>query len=355
MVSQRRELVGESVRVYSKQGESLQVNLRFAGIDDSEAIIELLKKQHGTNYPKKMYDPDYLRDRIELEDLQIALAVTDSDGIIGLIGTNRDNLFLGSIALIMLVIKLESRGFGLGKILPEFLLQSTDQDRYSSIYGHCMTVDVITQTNLSRLGCNLTGILLNGCIHDRMSEYARRISPALPFKEALVVTCLPRAKTEAGPLYGSAYAGYISAVYRRLGVAFTLHEGVRPPDALVSDLTVHQEEEQKYAEFFLTHTGLDFSDRIRRMLNQYSGREQTFNGFVNLNDPGCPYACGILEDLGFFFSGLQPLSGPYEYAIMHYSPFLEVPFEQLAIVSDFKESFDYIWNKYKEARNGRKD
>lgn len=347
--------MGESVMAFNKQGESLKINLRFANANDVESIIILLKKQHGTNYSKKMYNPDYLCNKVELGNLKVVIAESEDGQIIGIIGSNNDNPFKGSVAFIMLVVNLGYRGFGLGKILQNFLLKSTEQDAYTCIYGHCMTVDTITQFNQIRFGCTLTGILLNCSIHDREAEYIRNIPVAFPFKDALVVACLPRTKRDAGLLYGHLYSTYILDVYAKLGVAYTLSDDVIRPNAPLSDVSWEQDGDQRYCEFFTVAAGLDFADRIKEMIGQYPDRDQTFNGFINLNDPGCPYACRILEDFGFFFSGLQPLSGRYEYVIMHYSPFLEVPFERLAIVSDFKEYFDYIWNKYKEKPNDRKD
>jgi GNAT superfamily N-acetyltransferase len=346
-MKKKGDMMGESVALFNKQGESLKVDLRFANAGDSENIISLLKNQHGTNYSKKMYDPDYLRNKIELGSLRVVLVESRNDGIVGIVGSNSENAFKGGIAFIMLVVNPRYRGFGLGKILQDFLLKSTEQDAYTCIYGHCMTVDTITQSNQLRFGYTFTGILLNCCIHDRGAEYVRDTNITLPFKDALVVACLSRAKRDAGLLYGYPYSRYISDVYTKLGVAYTLAEDVSRPDALVSDVFWEQDDDQKYAEFFTAAVGLDFADRIKKMIGQYPAREQSFNGFINLNDPGCPYACRILEDYGFFFSGLQPLSGRYEYAIMHYSPFLEVPFEKLAIVFDFKEQFDYIWDKYR--------
>jgi hypothetical protein len=88
------------------------------------------------------------------------------------------------------------------------------------------------------------------------------------------------------------------------------------------------------------------------MLSQYGALEnQDFNALINLNDPGSPGACCMLEERGFFFTGLQPLAGSYEYMILHYSPAIAVPFERVMVIPEFEEQFKYIQTKYKEARH----
>jgi hypothetical protein len=100
--------------------------------------------------------------------------------------------------------------------------------------------------------------------------------------------------------------------------------------------------------------GNDFKDILNKMLEQHSGvANQTFTVFLNLNDPACPQACRLLEERGFFFTGIQPLSGAYEYLLMHYSPSLPVPFDQIAVVPEFKERFEYIHYLYQEATHGQ--
>jgi hypothetical protein len=106
-------------------------------------------------------------------------------------------------------------------------------------------------------------------------------------------------------------------------------------------------------ELFVHEAAADFAGIPARILGQYGALEgQTFNAFINLNDPGCRYACRILEEQGFFFTGVQPLAGKNEYVLMHYSPSIPVPFDKIMVIPEFKNQLEFIQDRYKEAQNG---
>jgi hypothetical protein len=215
-----------------------------------------------------------------------------------------------------------------------------------------MTLDIVSQKTHLEFGFHMTGLLLNDYFHDTTAEYLVGVS--LPVKYNVVVACLPQAKHNADPLYvPRAYGDYITGVYKSLGVAFSLRDG-KYPVPLHSVYTLSDIKEHLHCELIVSKPGNDFKDILDKMLEQYSGLEnQSFTVFINLNDPGCPQACRLLEERGFFFTGLQPLSGPCEYLLMHYSPSLPVPFDRIAVVPEFKERFDYIHQLYQKASHGK--
>jgi hypothetical protein len=200
----------------------------------------------------------------------------------------------------------------------------------------------------------MTGLLPNGYFNDTSAEYLVGLS--LPVKDVLLVACLPRAKKDAGIFYiPPSYRDYIIGVYEPMGIAFSVRAGELPsgfPSVYnLSDITEH-----RYCELMVQKTGDDFNDILRTILEQYGGREnQSFNVFVNLNDPGCPHACRLLEEAGFFFTGVHPLSGEYEYLLMHHSPSLPVLFDRIVVVPEFKDRFDYIHHLYQEVSHDQTD
>jgi hypothetical protein len=340
--------------VSNKEGEFRNVVFRLARPGDVPRIISLLKKQHGAGYYPKMYDEAYVRESMEKDTVRIILAETEDGAIAGVIGSTTDTPFPGASFSIMLTVVPALRGFGLAKQLHGFLAQSIPSNAYSCNYGHCVTLDTRSQRNLIGFGYQMTGLLPNGYFNDATAEYLAGLS--LPVKDVLVVACLPLAKKDAGLLYSPpAYREYIAGVYRSLGVSFSLEEsgGALPASSAYSltDITEH-----RYCELIAHKTGDDFKDILRNMLQRYGGLEnQTFTVFLNLNDPACPTACRLLEELGFFFAGVHPLSGRHEYMLMHYSPSLPVPFDRIVVVPEFKERCEHIRHFYREASHGRAD
>jgi hypothetical protein len=333
--------------VYNREGESIDVVFRFAVPGDVPQIISLLKKQYGSGYYSVMYDEAYVKDLIETERLRVAVAELEDGALAGIIGANTENAFPGSIEFRMMLISPGMQNSGLGSRIHRFLLDSIPPGIYTSIYGRCVTLHTKTQHNCQTLGYRMTGLLLNELLNDREAENTSGIS--LPVKDSLLMVSIPQKKQDAGLLYVPPdHAGFIAGIYDDLGVAYTLGGGTS--SQLQSVYAVHQTEEHHYCELMVRETGGDFEGIFDNILGKYIGLEnQSFNIFINLTDPGCPRACSLLEDRGFFFTGLQPLAGPYEYLLMHYSPSLPVSFDRIAVVPEFKDRFDYIHQLYRRA------
>ncbi|MDR3115050.1 MAG: GNAT family N-acetyltransferase [Treponema sp.] len=345
------------LNVYNTRGESLDIRIRLARPDDAPQLIALLIKQHGNNYPnRQFYDETAVRRNIEAEILHFSVIELMDGTLAGMIGADEGNVFSGSIVFFLLTIDPLLRGFGVGNHLHRFLLEHVALETYTSIYGYCLTLDTISQKICNNLGYRMTGLLLNRYIYDTTAENLVNLS--LPFKRTHLVVCFPRIKQDTGILYTPfAHVAYIGEVYESLGVAYRFdnHEETKPK-AMRSLLTITPYEDHRYCEVMIRETGHDFASILGDLLKQYGAREQqTFNAFINLNDPGCPDACRVLAEQGFFFTGLQPLSGDYEYMIMHYAPRLPVPFDKIAVIPEFNKRFSYIQHTYQEAQHDRKN
>ncbi|GHV69512.1 hypothetical protein AGMMS49928_12080 [Spirochaetia bacterium] len=337
--------------LYNEKGGARDVIIRFACPDETPELIGLLKKQHGTGYYPQLYDEGFVHNAIQSGDLQCAIAKFSSGNLAGMAGANRKNVFPGSLAFGMLVVIPDMRGFGLGTALHAFLVESIPLETYSSIYIHSMTLDTRSQVICYNWGYRKTGILLNGYLNDAKAKYMAGL--LLPLKDALLVGCLPQAKKDAGILYAPfAYAAFIKNVYTALGVSFLLSEqGEGEPAGLETVCTVSQDDMHQYCEIFVQQAGLDFEEIIAGALRRYAASEwQTFNIFINLNDSSNASVFPVLDSRGFFFTGIHPLAGQYEYMIMHYSSSLPVNFETIAVVPDFQEKLNFIQTKYKEAQ-----
>ncbi|MDR3172747.1 MAG: GNAT family N-acetyltransferase [Treponema sp.] len=335
--------------VYNKRRETREVSIRPARQEDVPDIISLIIKQHGNYYPyADLYSVDFVRRVIEKEDMYIIVAELAGGLLAGMTGANRKTQFAGTLEWIMLTIRPSCRGFGMGKLLISFLQQTLPAERYAGIYGHCMSLDTASQGILAGLGHRITGALLNCYRVDAHAENFAGLD--LPFKHNLIVTCLPGNKKNSGPLYvPPAHAGYIKGVYDALGTACALREGAPPGTS--SDCAVVQKEEHRYCEFFAEEIGLDFEKTLDVALERYGALEgQSFNAFINLNDPAAPWACGLLEDRGFSFAGIHALSGPHEYMILHNSPAVPVPFDRIAVLPGFAGEFSYIREQYEKRK-----
>ncbi|GHV91011.1 hypothetical protein AGMMS50268_15140 [Spirochaetia bacterium] len=330
--------------VYNKEGASPEVNIRLAEGDDASRLIDLMKKQHGNSYMPSFYQEPWVRHGMESGELHFALAELSDGTLAGIIGADAGNVFTGSLVFILLVVDKPLRGFGMGKMLHHFILNAKPWDQYTCIYGHCMSLDPVSQMNHIEFGYKMTGLFLNRYQFDPGAEYTADMS--LPLKHCHVIACLPRAKRDAGLLYApAAYIPYISRIYDSLGAAYTFAE-VEPVYPHLN-YTLIQSDPHQYCEIFVKEGGSAFTSVLKENLEKYAPLErQSFNAFVSMNDPGCPAVCALLEDQGFFFTGIQPLSGQIEYLLYHYSPSIPVPFDKIAVVPEFKKDFEWIRSLY---------
>jgi hypothetical protein len=335
------------MRTHNKRGETRDLAIRLARQEDVPDIISLIIKQHGNYYPyADLYSMDFVRGVIEKGDLRIIVAELADGLLAGMTGANRKTRFAGALEWIMLTIRPSCRGFGMGKLLVSFLQQTLPAEQYAGIYGHCMSLDTASQGILAGLGHHITGALLNCYRVDSRAENFAGVD--LPFKHNLIVTCLPGNKKNTGPLYvPPAHAGYVRGVYETLGTAYALREGAGAPSGESSDCALIHLEEHRYAELFAEEIGLDFEAILDDALGRYGALEgQSFNAFVNLNDPAAPWAGSLLEDRGFSFAGIHALSGPHEYMILHYSPAVPVPFDRIAVLPGFAREFSVLRERY---------
>ena len=335
--------------IYDRNGKPLELTVRLAGAGETPEVVCLLKKQYGNNYAACFYDEAWMRRSVAAGTVSIAVAELADGQIAGISGIVGENKFPGSIEITLLVIKPEWRGFALATLLHRFLLETPPSASCASIYAHSMTINTRSQAICRELGYKATGIILNGCVNDAAAEYFS--GAAFPQKESLLVCCLPRAKRSAGNLYAPApYHAYIEDTYKSLGAAYTIKDGGEAAGQPVA--RVIQNERHGYCELFVQAAGADFARLLDGALAQYGKNEnQTFNAFVNLHDPSCPETFRLLEDRGFFFTGLQPLAGPNEYAVMHNSLSLPIPFDRIAVVDDFREKLAWIQNLQPTRRN----
>jgi hypothetical protein len=338
--------------LHNKKGDSLDVTIRLAKPSEAPRLVELLIKQHGYNYPNSnLYDEGFMRHGLENKTLYFTVPELADGTIAGMIGASVENTFNGSVPFILLVIELSLRGFGMGKILQRALLEAGPWDAFTCIYGHCLTLDTVSQANHIEFGYKPAGLIINRYIYDTGAKNLTGLP--LPLKRTHLVVCLPKAKQDVGVLYlPPPHAAFIADIYRSLGVAYRLNSG----EGIIagqSQYNFDQKDLHCYGELFVTAAGNDFADILSDILSRYAMLEnQSFNVFVNLNDPGCPAACTILEKNGFFFTGLQPLAGAYEYMVMHYSPVIPVPFDKITIIPDFQKQLMIIQDLYKETKRG---
>ncbi|MDR1362893.1 MAG: GNAT family N-acetyltransferase [Spirochaetaceae bacterium] len=329
--------------VRNKRGGALELNIRLARESDAPDIAGMIMKQHGVYYwSGGLSNVDFLRGAIKSGDLLIAVAELLNGALAGITGANRKTALEGAIELNMLIVQPKFRGFALGKHLHNFLLETGALTGCACVYTHCMTLDNASQRICAYMGHRFTGMLFN---YHRFDGGAENIAGApLPYKGSGVVSCLPVDKKNAGEIYAPLkHAAFIEDVYHNLAADFTIMGEPEPKRPAASRCSVIVREKHRYCEALIEAIGGDAEEQIKRALENCGTLPgDSFNAFINLNDPACPGLYDNMEKLGFVFSGLHPLTNAGEYMILYYAPGFSVDFEKIAVINEFSPKIAYI-------------
>lgn len=331
----------------NKAGASLEVNLRPARPEDAPGIIRLIRGQYAENYMPSFYDSDWLAGGIAREALRFFVAELPGSFLGGVAGLDAEGHFPGSLILILLLVDRSLRGYGLGKLISPYVLKAASQIPCTCEYAHSLTIETISQSFLETEGFKTTGLILNRYLLDSAAPYVTVTD--LPLKTSHLIACYMRDKKDAGILsVPDSYRAFVGEVYRALGAAYTF----APPcsgagTAGAADFSCAQADADRYCEIIVRKTGAGLREKLEGLLDTYAAvPRQTFNIFINMNDPGCLRLCAFLEERGFFFTGVQPLSGLNEYLIYHYAPGFADPFDRVAVVPGFAKHLDWIRSLY---------
>jgi GNAT superfamily N-acetyltransferase len=339
------------MKLRNHHGQSIDVTFRFASPEDAPVIVSMTRKQHGSAYASGFFDEGWVRSRLERNALRFCFACLEGGQVAGMVGSDAENTFPGTVVFILLTLEKVLRGYGLGRLLLRFLFDHTRREDAASIYGYCIGHDTRSQENHIEMGFQMTGMALNRYYYD--TAHAENLAgELLPRKRNHVIACLKCAKNSAGTLWApEKYRSFIADVYTRLGAGFAFAaDAAAAAEASRSKVTISENPAQKYADIFAEKAGRDFGEVIDALLAGRAGEEdQTYNAYINLNNGSAPFAAEALEARGFFFTGVQPLSADTEYMVMHCSPRLPVPFDALKVVPEFSGQLARIRRYYEEA------
>ncbi len=280
----------------------------FACIDDF---------YHG-GYPYEAYiDRENLRRLLDRGDIIITLAKTQEGRIVGTSAALRmTGRFDGSVLLLLRCIVKDMRGRGVGGAQELFLLEQIRLHfpEALSLYADVMTHDSVSQSTMLQKGFVFCGL--------RMALYKNdRIVPTLPYQDGTKMTqaiyCKNNRKTEKRTLFApQEHRGALRAVYEALGVSVNFCSDDEPG---VGDASCETEicEPHKSAEVYVDRHG-DIARLIADvgalLLSGY-----TAVAYINMSLAGCTATYKALSDIGFYFSGVKPLSTGGEYLVLSHS------------------------------------
>lgn len=310
-------------------GETIRGFFRLSEDKDAPELVACIRAEYADTYFKKQfYDTEYL------------IAQQHSGYILFLVLELENGVIAGMMALKSFfpqetqceiasqIFKQEYRGYHITRPFFEYGIRIIRSKTYSAMYALPVTFHRISQILLEELGLIPCGFLLGAFL---MENITHSFGKDDCIKHSMGIMVRAQDKQDAGTLYvPSGVRTYIENTYRKLRVSYQMTEDVPGTASGLSQesrITVVNDAYQCNCTITIDAANLvtgKFMKEIQTIMEQYrSIPNQTINALVNMKDAAAPFAYYILEQSGFFYTGIKPLCSEREYLCMHH-PF-EVP------------------------------
>lgn len=352
----------------SRGKQPINVHLRLFRTGDENGIIACIRDEYGDTYFKTgFYDPEYLRKEAEEGVITFLIAETDEDGIIGMMILKEFYPKESMCEIASQIFRKKYRGYGLAMPFFEYGMKLLLSRNYSSAFCLPVLFHDVTQRLLYRLGMRATGLVMN--VFD-MDHITHSYNNGRNRKHSQGIQIRAVGKRDAGVVYlPEEHYAFCRDIYASLGAVFTIATADirRIPDN--EDCTAEDRTRQlpvytemEYVNDDLQHSltidirraGRDLAKRITKLYTRYPLQgKQTAVVFINCNDTGAVWAYEVLQEMGYFFTGLKPLCSEREYIVMHHEGEVQIYFEDYWVSGEFANLIGYVETCYKKCRQRR--
>ncbi len=352
----------------NKEGDELEVTFCRYREGDERGMIDCIRDEYGNTYFKReFYVPEYIKRKAEEGTITFLTARTQDDEIAGMMILKQFYPEESMCEIASQIFRKRYRGYGIAMPFFEYGMEILRSRSYTAAFCLPVLFHTVTQRLLYRIGLRAAGLVLNVFDLDRVIH---SYDNGRNRKHSQGVQVCALGKTDAGILYMPArHRDFCGKIYRSLGVKFQIAEpkentaemsdgqgrdsgenalGVFPG---YTDMTYKNDDLQANLEIRIHRVGQDLPARMRQLHSRFPLRgKQTAGIFLNCNDPGAIRSCELLEEMGYFFTGLKPLCSQREYLILHHPGEVEIYFDDYQATEEFQRLIQYIEKEYQKRR-----
>ena len=324
------------VELQKSDGESIKVRFREFEMSDSESIVNCIRNEYGDSYRKrKMYDPNYIVEQVKNQNMHFYIAELENREVIGCLALAK--AYPTDIALgIATGIVLEPyRQFGVFWNLTKFIATDIRKIKnISAVYCHSMLYHKITQHVMEKIGLKPTGFIFSIIL---AQTFQHSYSKDQNLKISLGTATRKISKNDVGTLYiPEMLVEFAQDIYHKLHTHFEISTSIEKLSG-VSEIEFLNDPRQQNCTIRIHSAGSDLKSKIQSIQSEFQDEFQTFNIFLNISDSRAIAAYEILEDLGYFCSGFNPLCSDKEIMILHNPRNIEINFDELKLTEQFGE------------------
>ncbi len=285
--------------------------------EDHDGFFSCINEFYKGGYPYKEYlDRENLKRLLSSGDMVITLAKDETGRIVGTSSALRmSGVFEGSVLLLLRSVLKEMRGRGIGTEQELFLLAQIES-RFPdamSIYADVMTHDAASQSTMLHRGFAFCGL--------RMTLYKNEIMVSgLPYERGTKMTqaiyCKRNQNIGERLLFAPKECfGTLQEIYANLGVPVALENDV----ASEGECQYRMETSELHQKAELFAEGHGDTQKMQDEMQKLLSAGYTAVAYLNMSVRGCTQTYKALKKLGFYFSGIKPLSERGEYLLLSHS------------------------------------
>lgn len=337
------------VELQNSEGKTIRVRFREFEPRDAESIVNCIRQEYGDSYRKQnMYDPNYIVRQFENRRLFFYLAELESGEIIGCLALTRNppNEIAWGIAT---GITLKPyRNYGVFWNLTNFITSRIRQSQnIPAVYCHSQLYHSITQKIMERVGLKPVGFMLSMILaRDFTNSYSQNQNTKL----SLGILTRKISKHDVGILYlPPDLEKFARGIYGKLHTHFKIETVIEKLSG-ASEIEYSNDPRQQNCTIKIHSAGSDLKSRIESIQSEFREKYQTFNVFLNISDSKSPAAIEILNRLGYFCSGFNPLCSEKEIMILQNPRDVSIDFDELKLTPQFDEIRQTV-KRFYESRN----
>lgn len=336
---------------YNKEGKSISIRFREFQLNDADSIVNLIHDEYGDKYhTKELYDKDIIIQRYLEGKIIFHVAELQNGNIIACLNMKKSLPQEKCYSMGTGIVLKAYRKYRIFEPLIKYVMEQIAKlQNVSAIHALLVMYHEITQYSIDRLGLKPCGFILSMVLSNNFSHSFNKDDN---IKYHFILTAGKLSKNDVGSLYLPTEHENISRkIYDSFDVKFEIKTvGINLNGKSI--ITFEDNSIQQNCSIYIDSSGEDLLEKIKEIEDQQQQPFQTFNVFLNINDPKAIVAYDILKRLGYFFAGFKPLSGEYELMIMHNPKQVPINFDSLLTIEHFSPLKYYAKQCYESRCKG---
>ena len=309
---------------------------------DYESFVTCFNKFHQGRYAYAEYlEKDFLHEKTASGDLLLTVGKLVDGTVVSVSAAERkDDEFAGIAELFMRCVSPAYQGRHVGTAHEQYLLERIPVHFPDalSLQADAVTYDIKSQTTLVHNGFYCCGLCP---MKYESAQTLPALSAAPGTRMTFAIYCKPQCDSVVTVFPPPEHTAMILKIYARMKLRAKLCNYTQmPPTATVYRIVRYAE--HRTADLYIKTPGNDGAPELFAELDELLANGYTVTGYINLSHPGCVGMYRRLQETGFYFTGVRPLSKIGQYLVAAQTQNSLCGFETVFLPESEQPLLDYI-------------